>query len=418
MVAAAAMVIGFWSLRSGDGGDPTLNRRRSSSNAMGTAAPSEPLAGQTAEAGGAPLIVWYAALIGFVLLLAALAYIYILHQERDAWRRAADQLTIGQEFLRADRDDVLKKARDRDAALSVLEAASQEDRGRLKRLEGQRDRLKSDVLRLTQELAENRGRAGAPEDDAEHLAAVEELEREKARLDLDLEGRKAEIDGLRAEIFRKDEELAERARTLEVNAAEREVIRGENDDLKARAADLEGKTEELGETVQSLRESVKQRQILRGHQASLGEVTPYIAEVGPEDWLLIEDWLAQQLRRPMALPDLTEHGWTYEGARLLGNVDGPPMAMLLYADVEENPVSLTITRDQRGERGLVISELGGLNVLDWREERHAFTLAGKSPGGELQPIALQLMSDPPVQQEEAPVPISRYVRPAFRPSLP
>ncbi|MEZ5935014.1 MAG: hypothetical protein R3F54_24400 [Alphaproteobacteria bacterium] len=36
---------------------------------------------------------------------------------------------------------------------------------------------------------------------------------------------------------------------------------------------------------------------------------PYIAELGPGDWSVIEDWLAVQLGRPMALPDLSARGF-------------------------------------------------------------------------------------------------------------
>ena len=388
-----------------------MNRRHSSSSTAQTLTQEDAALDKTAKTGDAPQFVWYAAMIGFVLLLAALAYIYILHQERDSWRRAADQLTIGQEFLRADRDEVLEKAREREAALSVFEAEIQQDRGRLKRLEEQRDRLQSNVLRLTQELAESRGREGGREGEGGQPEAIEELLRDQARLERDLAD-------LKIEIVDKDKEIAERARTFEVKAAENEAIGQENEGLKVEKAALEEKVEELGQAIQTLQEDSRLRQILRGHQASLGEVMPYIAELGPDDWLLMEAWLAQQLRRPMALPDLAEHGWSYEGARLLGVADGPPMAMLLYADPNEQPVSLTITRDQRGQRGLAVSEFGDLKILDWREERHAFTLAGQSPGDELRPIALQLISEPPVENEEAPVPISRYIRPASRPSSP
>jgi len=392
-----------------------MNRRRPTSEKVEAAAARKPVAGHRAGSGGAPILVWYTALIGIVLLLAALAYIYILHQERSALRQAADQLTIGQELLRADRDDVLENAREREAALSLIEVESQQDRDRLERVEDQRDRLQKDVLRLTQELAENRGRAKAPENGAAQAEAFRDLEREQARLNRDLAGRKAEIEDLKADISQKDEELADKTRALATKAVEAEAMLSEVEALKTAKAGLEGRADELGHEIEVLHEGSRQRQILRGHQASLGDVNPYIAEVGPEDWRVMEDWLAQQLRRPMALPDLAEHGWTYEGARLLGSSDGPPMAMLLYADAEERPVSLTVTRDQRGEQDLVVSELGGLNILEWREERHAFTLASDVPDDQLRPIALQLMGEPPVQREEASVPVSRYIRPTFRP---
>jgi anti-sigma factor RsiW len=140
-----------------------------------------------------------------------------------------------------------------------------------------------------------------------------------------------------------------------------------------------------------------------------------VAEVGPGDWSVIESWLSQQLARPMAVPDLSAKGLSYEGARLIGDADGPPMAMLLYEDAEQRPVSLTIALDRRGEKPLTAGEAGGLNVIDWREERHAFFLAGESEASLLEAVGVELLNDPPRMSGDAPVPVSRYVRPGQRP---
>ena len=117
----------------------------------------------------------------------------------------------------------------------------------------------------------------------------------------------------------------------------------------------------------------------------------------------------------MAVPDLSAHGWSYEGARLLGSSDGLPMAMLLYADAEEHPASLTIIKDSTGERSLEVRKEGGLDLLDWREERHAFFLVGEAGEEALAAIAVELQNQPPRLSDDAVVPVSRYVRPVQRP---
>ena len=100
-------------------------------------------------------------MIGAVLLVATGIYAVFLYQQVNEWRRAADQLAIGQDLLRADRDEILEKAREREVTLSTLEAAREQDRARLEALEDQRGRLQSDVLRLTQTLAQSEQQANS-----------------------------------------------------------------------------------------------------------------------------------------------------------------------------------------------------------------------------------------------------------------
>ncbi|MEZ5935015.1 MAG: hypothetical protein R3F54_24405 [Alphaproteobacteria bacterium] len=141
-------------------------------------APRRPVAGPPVGDGSTGL--WYAALIGAVLLIALGLYALHLYRQAMEWQDAADQLTIGQELLRADRDEILEKARDREVTLSTLEAAREQDRLRLAGLEEQRRRLQADVLRLTQDLARSeRQGAGAAPDASGH-------DQERRQLDRDL----------------------------------------------------------------------------------------------------------------------------------------------------------------------------------------------------------------------------------------
>lgn len=360
--------------------------------------------------------VWYATLIGAVLLIASLIYAAFLYQEVKEWRSAADQFSIGQELLRADRDEILQKAREREVTLSTLEAAREQDRARVEGLESQRRRLQGDVLRLTQELARSEQLSNGRVDNADRLADLEQLRRERGRLDRELKAGRADISRLEAARAEAEQMVVEQRESLLTKEARIEEARAESADLEEAKSALEQDRERLGEELAERLQSERERQIIRGHRASLGEVKPYIAELGPGDWSVIESWLALQLRRPMAVPDLSAHGWSYEGARLLGSSDGPPMAMLLYADADERPASLTIIRDGADERPLEVGKNGGLDLLEWREERHVFFLAGEAGEEALSAIAVELQNQPPRLSDDAAVPVSRYSRPAMRPS--
>lgn len=393
-----------------------MTRRRPGKLPSPSAAPRRPVADPPPADGS--IGIWYAALIGAVLLIATGIYAAFLYQQGKEWRRAADQLTIGQELLRADRDEILEKAREREVTLSTLEAAREQDRARLEGVEDQRRRLQSDVLRLTQALAQSEEQANGANVDADSSVALERLQRERDRQDQETAEKRADTTRLETALAEKEQALAEHADSLEATKSENDAMRAEMVDLEVEKAGVQRDRERLERQLAERLESERRRQIIRGHRASLGEVRPYITELGPEDWSVIESWLALQLRRPMAVPDLVAHGWSYEGARLLGSIDGPPMAMLLYADAEERPTSLTIALDRNGERPLAAGVHGGLDLLDWREEHHAFLLAGEAGEEALEAVAIDLQNQPPRLSEDAPVPVSRYVRPSFRPALP
>lgn len=381
---------------------------------MPPCSPRRPTADPTTAEGASGI--WYATFIGAVLLIAIGIYAALLYQQVKEWRSAADQLTIGQDLLRADRDEILQKAREREVKLSTLEAAREQDRVRLEGLENQRRRLQGDVLRLTQELARSEQQSNGIAGEADRSAALERLQRERDRLDRELDDQRADVARLEAALAETELTLTEQAESLVTKEARIEEIGAEQADLEAAKSSLELDLERLEQEFALRLQSERQRQIIRGHRASLGEVKPYITEVGPHDWSVIESWLALQLRRPMAVPDLSGHGWSYEGARLLGSSDGPPMAMLLYADAEERPASLTIVRDGAGERPLEARKEGGLDLLDWREERHAFFLAGEAGEEALTTIAVELQNQPPRLSDDAIVPVSRYIRPGKRPT--
>ena len=82
--------------------------------------------------------------------------------------------------------------------LSTLEAAYEQDRVRLEVLENQRRQLQGDVLRLTQNLARSERQTNGQADDADRSEAWEQLQRERDRLDRDLEAKRSDFSELEA----------------------------------------------------------------------------------------------------------------------------------------------------------------------------------------------------------------------------
>ncbi len=376
-------------------------------------AQNAPLASATISSVG----VWYVAIIATLLLVAAGMYIIYLHQERLQWQDAANQTSIGQEFLRADRDEILQKVQVRDTELSNLERELSEREAEISTLESERDELKSEVAGLVQDLADGgqefREDASADDEPVNFLTAEQEnkpgeqddLETGTAFSKTDeeierLETALAETGELLVQYqsdLREQERLATEAR-LEKTALQKEVTRLRKD---------------ISETELAFRRS----QIIRGHHASLGDVKPYLADVGPEYWQAIEERLKDKLQREMAIPDLSDIGWSYEGARLLVTVGGPSMVMLLYADPEGSPISLTIAQDLSGVQPSTSRQQAGLNLIEWRDHSHAFVLAGEVNDVVLQVIASALLEQMSKVTQDSAVPSGRFFRPESRPKL-
>ena len=346
-------------------------------------------------------------MIGAVLLITTGIYAAHLYQQVGEWRQAVNQLTIGQELLRGDRDEILQKVREREAALATLEAERAQGQSRLEGLEEQRQRLQANVLQLTQDLAGSEQRSDRNE--------FERLEGERDRLARELGERNVDMSRLQSALAGTERTRVVLQKSVEENEAEIAALREETTALQEVKTALEQESARVLQELAERRQDERIRQIIRGHQASLGEVKPYIVEVGPGDWSVIESWLALQLGRPMAIPDLMDRGWSYEGARLIGSADGPPLVMLLYVDTEDRPVSLTIAPDRSGERSVALDSKGDLTMVGWREERHAFFLTGEADENELKTVGVDLLNQPPRLSEDAPVPVSRHIRPGMRP---
>lgn len=143
-----------------------------------------------------------------------------------------------------------------------------------------------------------------------------------------------------------------------------------------------------------------------GRQASfserlLDEVADYHAiyamedehqvEVSAQRIAHIETWLGDRLHRKLKVPDLSDRGLIFQGARLLV-VDGHRVAQLLYhwPDRPHEPFALCISPGGHGEREFMTDRRQGLSLVVWRSKGYSYVVAGWAETSLLRDIASEL----------------------------
>ncbi len=108
----------------------------------------------------------------------------------------------------------------------------------------------------------------------------------------------------------------------------------------------------------------------------------------------IETWLGGHLYRSLHVPDLSDHGLSFKGARLLV-VEGQPVAQLLYVrpDQPQNPLALCISFAAPGESPLRFETRERLNLALWGRKGYTYVLVGWEGKAFLSTLASEVMSD-------------------------
>jgi anti-sigma factor RsiW len=118
-------------------------------------------------------------------------------------------------------------------------------------------------------------------------------------------------------------------------------------------------------------------QIAQYHRVYASTARRHLVEVGADELEHIQDWLGKMLGRPIPVPDLTDYGVTFAGARLLG-ISDKPVAQLVYLDADDQPLALCIIPSTGGVKNPTQSTNGELNLVDWRDGRHGYAVVGWS----------------------------------------
>ena len=239
-----------------------------------------------------------------------------------------------------------------------------------------RGALRLQATDLADELAEKERRlvelAGELQDAERQSASnditIVEMSSEKQGLETRLAALDAEYQALIAE--RDDAERAvalaeQKAAALESNLVVAESARQAAVGRVARLeADLAASTSWLN-------------QVAQYHRIYASTARRHLVEVGADEQPHIEKWLATVLGRSIPVPDLSDSGVVFQGARLLG-VNEKPVAELVYLDSNDQPLAFCIIPSDMGAKEPTTSVNRDLNLVDWRDRDYAYALVGWS----------------------------------------
>lgn len=130
-------------------------------------------------------------------------------------------------------------------------------------------------------------------------------------------------------------------------------------------------------------------QIAQHHRVYASTDREHLVEVGADQEAHIEYWFETMLDRPVTVPDLSEHGLIFQGARLLG-VNEKPVAQLVYLDDDDQPMALCIMPSDEETKEPNITADRDLNMVDWRDGHHGYAVIGWSDPEFLETIAQEI----------------------------
>ena len=109
--------------------------------------------------------------------------------------------------------------------------------------------------------------------------------------------------------------------------------------------------------------------------------TKHLVEVPASRSAELLDWLGERIGRRLAVPDLSQAGWTFAGGRMLV-VDGRPVAQLLYTRNGKIPLGVCITRSRDADRRTPVrlESRDGLEAASWQEDGYAYVVIGLPHG--------------------------------------
>jgi anti-sigma factor RsiW len=300
--------------------------------------------------------------------------------ENERLSRLADTRTAEIADVEAARDQVAVELADAQRALETGRAQG----------DGTRQRLRAQIDGLSEELADRQKLL------AELSEELESTLQQSAEATTDLADARSEQEATRRRLAAMEadtqELIAERDATEQalVDAESREAV------LAARIEDAEARirTVAAGITAAEGARLDAQQQIfglqaeLAASKSWLGQIAQYhrvyastarrhLVEVGADEQEHIEQWLGKMLKRPVPVPDLSDYGVTFAGARLLG-INEKPVAQLVYLDAEDQPLALCIIPSTKEVKGATLSNNQDLNLVDWRDGRHGYALVGWS----------------------------------------
>lgn len=122
------------------------------------------------------------------------------------------------------------------------------------------------------------------------------------------------------------------------------------------------------------------------YHAIYARETEHLAEVPAERKDHIEEWLGDRLGRKFLVPDLSDFGLVFAGARLLA-IARQPVAQLLYTPEHGAPIAVCVTFGDDADTPLDVSRREGMNLGLWKEGGYVYVVVGEIANEKLRQVA-------------------------------
>lgn len=174
------------------------------------------------------------------------------------------------------------------------------------------------------------------------------------------------------------EGMARRA-FLTVGASLATLVIGAGGGYTARRRYREGRADDLQVAGKESAEAHLVDEIANYYLVFVGdERRPY--ELGAARKSYIEEWFSARQGRPIRVPDLSRHGITFAGARLMA-VEGRSAGPVLYTLPTGGPMGLCITNWEGAGLTVRDTQTKGLQTVHWADARSIFVLMCRAGTG-------------------------------------
>ncbi|MGI9508784.1 MAG: hypothetical protein ACR2QJ_05490 [Geminicoccaceae bacterium] len=236
---------------------------------------------------------------------------------------------------------------------------------------------------------------------ANQQQTIETLEEKLVKSVLVIEAMSNETSGL-------NKHVAELEQTTQTQAAVFEEHQRQLADMTQRSAELQAELDGAIQQVirlkadrEALQVALQKRQPESGddwtiqvaeyHGLYARQAPRHLVDVPANESAHIEEWLGEQLGGNIAIPDLSDSGIEFKGARLLA-IGGMPVAQLMYLDGNGVPLAICLMRNMMGKaKNAELSEHNDLRLVDWRDRAYQYVIVGSTTFETLEALAGRLI---------------------------
>ncbi|MEM7615482.1 MAG: anti-sigma factor [Pseudomonadota bacterium] len=121
------------------------------------------------------------------------------------------------------------------------------------------------------------------------------------------------------------------------------------------------------------------------HEVYAGQ-TRHLVEVAANEADHIQTWLSNTVGSEVRIPDLSEHGLTFQGARLVVAA-GKPVSQLMYTDANMRVVALCQIQSDAPRDGFEERSINAYDMVTWGSRNANFVIVGDEGRPDLNAIA-------------------------------